>query len=90
MRYACTYVISFVLISVHVLHMSPMFSYVQVFKERSINQTEFLFDFSDGRLYKEHPLFRDDKNALQLIIYFDEVEVANPLGSYHGVHKLGT
>ena len=58
--------------------------------ERPINQTEYLLDFCDGRLYKEHPVFQHDKNALQLVIYFDEVEVANPLVSYHGIHKLGT
>ena len=67
-----------------------VFQCIQVFKEHPINHTEFLFDFCDGRLYKEHPVFQHDKNALQLVIYFDEVEVANPLGSYHGIHKLGT
>lgn len=27
--------------------------------------------------------------ALQIIMYHDDVEVCNPLGSYRGVHKLG-
>lgn len=29
-------------------------------------------------------------NYFQLIIYFDEVEICNPLGARRGVHKLGT
>ena len=36
-----------------------------------------------------YPLFRAHPDALQLIIYFDEIEVCNPLGSHAGVHKLG-
>ena len=62
-------------------------SLLQVFKERT-NSTEFLYDFCDGQVYKEHPLFSVDDHALQLIIYTDEVETANPLGSYRGFHKL--
>ena len=49
----------------------------------------YLRDYRDGQLFKEHPLFSNDNQALQLIIYFDEVEVANPLGAHRGVHKLG-
>jgi len=60
---------------------------LQVFKERT-NQSEYFHDFCDGQVYKEHPLFSVDKRALQLIIYTDEVETANPLGSYRGKHKL--
>lgn len=60
---------------------------LQVFKERT-NQPEYFHDFCDGQVYKEHPLFSVDKRALQLIIYTDEVETANPLGSYRGKHKL--
>ncbi len=48
-----------------------------------------MFDFCDGSLYKEHPLFSMHKDALQIVIYYDDVEVVNPLGSYRGVHKLG-
>ena len=30
-----------------------------------------------------------DNVCLQVILYYDDVEPANPLGSYHGRHKLG-
>lgn len=46
-------------------------------------------DFCDGVAFREHPLFQTNKEALQLIIYYDEIETCNPLGSYTSVHKLG-
>ena len=46
-------------------------------------------DFCDGSLYNSNPLFVEDKSALQLCLYFDECEVANPLGSRRGIHKIG-
>ena len=48
-----------------------------------------LHDFCDGSLYASHPLFRNDQHALQIIGCYDELEVANPLGSYVSKHKLG-
>lgn len=50
---------------------------------------EYIADFCDGKLYKTHELFQNEANALQLIAYFDEVEVCNPLAGHAGVHKLG-
>ena len=49
----------------------------------------YLCDFCDGSLYKTHPFFQANPGALQLIVYFDELEVCNPLGSRSGIHKLG-
>ena len=50
----------------------------------------FMADFCDGELYASHQLYMVDKNALQLILYFDEVEPFNNLGSASGKYKLGT
>ena len=36
-----------------------------------------------------HTLFSSDPHALQIIAYFDELEVCNPLGSHVKKHKLG-
>ena len=49
----------------------------------------FLADFCDGSLFKSHSFFQVHPSGLQLIIYFDELEVCNPLGSHSGIHKLG-
>ena len=56
-----------------------------------MNGTNFKLqeDFCDGKLFREHPLFSSDPFALQIIAYFDELEVCNPLGSHIKRHKLG-
>ena len=46
-------------------------------------------DYCDGDLFKSHPLFGEDPCALQIQLYYDEVEFCNPIGSRRGVHKLG-
>ena len=48
-----------------------------------------LKDFCDGAAYRSHPLFSTDHSALQIIAYYDELEVVNPIGSYISKHKLG-
>ena len=48
-----------------------------------------LGDFCDGAAFRSHPLFGTDNSALQVIAYYDELEVANPIGSYVSKHKLG-
>ena len=54
------------------------------------SHSEFsLDDFCDGSLFKTHPLFSLESNALQVVAYYDEVEVVNPIGSYVKKHKLG-
>ena len=47
-------------------------------------------DFCDGTYFKEHPLFSQKKKSLQIQLFFDEFETANPLGSKHGIHKIGS
>ena len=50
---------------------------------------DFLSDVCDTDYFKDHPLFGVDPYALQLLLYFDELEVCNPLGSRANKHKLG-
>ena len=40
-------------------------------------------------IYASHPLFSQDPCALQLVVYYDELEICNPLGSHIKRHKLG-
>ena len=47
-------------------------------------------DFCDGKVAHSHPLFSSCTNTLQLLFYYDDVEVVNPIGSHRKVHKLGT
>ena len=46
-------------------------------------------DYCDSPSFKEHPLYKDEPNALQIQLYYDDVEVVNPLGGNTKVHKLG-
>ena len=46
-------------------------------------------DICDGDIFRNHPIFTSDKTTLQIIAYFDEVELCNPLGSATKTHKLG-
>lgn len=48
-----------------------------------------LMDYCDSKTFHEHPLFSQEPTALQLILYFDELEVCNPLGSRRKKHKIG-
>ena len=48
-----------------------------------------LEDFCDGELFINHPIFSVDPCALQIIAYFDELEVCNPLGTHTKLYKLG-
>ena len=47
----------------------------------------FLGDYCDGELYTTSALFQEDPCALQIQLYYDELELCNPLGSKK--HKLG-
>lgn len=48
-----------------------------------------LASFLDGQHAKIHPFFTRYKQALRIQLYYDELEIVNPLGSKTGVHKLG-
>ena len=46
-------------------------------------------DYCDSAAAQSHPLFGKDPKAIQLYLYYDEVELCNPLGSSRKKHKLG-
>ena len=46
-------------------------------------------DYFDSQQFTDHPLFQQDKNALQINLFYDDLEVCNPLGSKAKIHKLG-
>ena len=49
----------------------------------------YLKDYCDGENFKSHPLFSVHSRALQIFLYYDDLEICNPLGSKRGVHKIG-
>jgi len=51
--------------------------------------TDILGYYCDGSIFNSHPLYSREKNGLQILFYFDELEICNPLGSKTKIHKLG-
>lgn len=54
-----------------------------------VRSDNILSDYSDGSVFRSHPLFSIDPKALQIIAYYDELELCNPLGTHIKQHKLG-
>ena len=48
-----------------------------------------MMDVCDGDLFADHPVFQGNEKALQIIGYFDEVTLTNPIGSRAKKHKIG-
>ena len=48
-----------------------------------------LRDICDGEFFSQHPVFSQHNDALQIILYYDNIDMANLLGSRAGNHKLG-
>lgn len=46
-------------------------------------------DFCDGDYFKQHNLFKVNPVALQICLYYDDMEICNALGSNIKKHKLG-
>ena len=46
-------------------------------------------DICDGEFVRNHPIFSQHSHALQFLLYYDDIEVCNPLGAKAGKHKLG-
>ena len=46
-------------------------------------------DYCDGKQFQKHPLSSVDSRALQIMVYYDDLETCNPLGSRATKHKLG-
>ena len=48
----------------------------------------FLKDVFDGSVFCDNPLYKQDPNALKIILYQDAFEIVNPLGSSKKKHKV--
>lgn len=48
-----------------------------------------LCDVCDGSFVQSHVMFKEDPETILLSMYYDELEIVNPLGSKRGKHKLG-
>lgn len=53
------------------------------------SESDLLEDYCDGQVFQAHPLFSVHTSALQVLFYYDDLEVCNPLGSKAKIHKIG-
>lgn len=60
----------------------------EAFQRAKSHQEGFYTDVNDGSYFRNHTLFSQE-DALQIQLYYDDFETANPLGSKKGVNKLG-
>ena len=51
-------------------------------------QENFYYDICDGSFYKDDSFFKEHSDALKLIIFHDQLEICNPLGSRAKKHKV--
>ena len=50
--------------------------------------TRVFVNYNDGTDIADHPISSTGRTALQTILYCDNMEIVNPLGSSAGVHKF--
>jgi len=48
-----------------------------------------LESYKDGSAFAQHSFFQKYPDAFRIVLYYDEFEIANPLGENAGVHKIG-
>ncbi|XP_045210242.2 uncharacterized protein LOC123561730 [Mercenaria mercenaria] len=56
---------------------------------RTPNNNGFYNVLSGGSIFINNALFHTNSNALQIILYFDDLEICNPMNKKAGSHKLG-
>ena len=56
--------------------------------QNPLSNDDIMRDFHDGLFCREHGFFSDPRN-IRLLLYVDECEIVNPLGSKAGLHKIG-
>lgn len=61
---------------------------MQIFNSHQLSDGK-MGDYCDSEQFRLHPLFQQDKRALQVTLFYDDLEVCNPLGSKAKIHKLG-
>ncbi len=59
-----------------------------ILREPTPCQPGLFYDICDGKVYQSDEYFQQHKDALMIVLYHDELEVCNPLGSNAGVHKV--
>lgn len=68
------------------LHNLPEFLYWC--QHTHVSQGNLMTDICDGQYVKNNPFFQQNPNALQIVLYNDDIEIVNPLGTHVKKHKI--
>ena len=79
------YIVPFQKSLMNMLEMPEVKYYVE-HSHRSNDQ--FMRDICDGDYLRNHPLFVENPDALQIILNTDDLEVVNPIGTHTKTHKI--
>jgi hypothetical protein len=52
-------------------------------------QTNLMSDVCDGDMFRSHSLFSSDPQSLQIILYYEDLEIFSALGANVKKHKVG-
>lgn len=66
-----------------------VFKIVNNFINDSLNNKEILTSFLDGSTWKNMRSKFKNQFVFPIFLYYDDVELGNPLGSHSGIHKMG-
>lgn len=61
----------------------------EIEKGHKSNEDGVMKDYCDGQHFNSHPLNAVSPQWLQIFLYFDDLELCNPLGSRRTIHKIG-
>jgi hypothetical protein len=59
-----------------------------IIKEPQLSDVEIYGSYKDGTEFSSHEFFQKHPNAFRINLYYDDVEVANPIGSQSAVYKI--
>ena len=51
------------------------------------SDNDYMHDICDGSFIRNQHLFQDHPRALQIVLYTDDIEIVNPIGSHTSKHK---
>lgn len=61
----------------------------KMIETESRNGNGLISSYKDGSQFPKHPFFQKFPTALRLTIYYDDVEITNPLGTKCRIHEIG-
>lgn len=71
------------------LELPNVFSTITVYIERCKNDNNIITSIIQSSFWKSTVKDSNSKIVLPLILFSDDIEINNPLGSHKGIHKLG-